>query len=181
MWTLNRIKGISEINLKHSFLRVSVEDLFAEWMIASAPPLTPTPSWMESNNSIASDFASFTKHLALRRLRSSLTAIGRTLPFFLDRAVSDALQRAFETIEGNLPVLPVITNFVIASRSDSEWSRKLYILLRAIDDLDTSWKDQLQFTYWKFSIVQKLCYRQIDTHLIQYYQAGGSLERFFGM
>ena len=116
-------------------------------MIASAPPLTPTPSRMESNKSIASDFASFAKHLALRHLRSSLTAIGRTPPFFLDRAVSDAKLRAFEINEGNLPLLPVFTKLVIALRADSEWSWKLYNLMRAIDDLGTFWKDQLQCTY----------------------------------
>ena len=77
---------------------------------------------MESNHSIASDFASFTKHLTIRRLRISLTAFGRTLPFFLDRALSDALQRFFETNEGNIPRLPVLTNLVVDLRSNSDWS-----------------------------------------------------------
>ena len=94
-------------------------------MIASAPPLTRTPSWMESNNSIASDFASFTKHLAIRRFRISLTAIGCS-HFLLDRAVSDALWRVFETNIENLPLLPVFTNLVIALRANSEWSGALH-------------------------------------------------------
>ena len=51
-----------------------------------------------------------------------ITAIGCTPPFFLERVVSDALQRGFETNEGNLPLLPVFTNLVIALRTDSEWS-----------------------------------------------------------
>ena len=51
-----------------------------------------------------------------------LTAIGRTPPFFSDKAVSDALQRAFETNERNLPLIPVFTNLVIALTADSEWS-----------------------------------------------------------
>ena len=81
---------------------------------------------MESNNSIASDFASFTQHLAIRRLRFSLTTIGRTLSFFLDKAVRDALQRAFETNEEHLHLLPVFTNIVVALGADSEWSEAVH-------------------------------------------------------
>ena len=101
-----------------SALRIFLLAIFVEWMIASTPPLTPTPSWMESNHLIASDFASFTKHLTMRRLRILFTAIGRTPPFFLDRTVSDALQKAFEINEGHLPLLPVFTNLVIALKAD---------------------------------------------------------------
>ena len=90
---------------------------------------------MESNISIAHDFASFTKHLAIRRLRFSLTAIGRT-PLFLDKAVSDALQRAFETNEGNLPLLQY-SQALLLLQVRIQSGRENYTLLRAIDALDT--------------------------------------------
>ena len=74
-------------------------------MIASAPPLMPTPNCKLSNSSIASDLASPAKHFAMRRRNTSPTAIGRTPPFFLDKAVSEAQQSALEIKTGKRPLL----------------------------------------------------------------------------
>ena len=70
--------------------------IFDEWMTASEPPLTLIPNCRLSNSSTTSHLASLAKNFAMRRGNISLTAIGRTPLFFLDRAVSEVQQSALE-------------------------------------------------------------------------------------
>ena len=58
----------------------------------------------------------------MRRRNSSPTAIGRTPPFFLDKAVSEAQQSALEIKTGKRPLLPKFTNFVMAFSANSDRS-----------------------------------------------------------
>ena len=88
--------------------------IFDEWMTASEPPLTLITNCSLSNSSTVSHLASLAKNFAMRRGNISLTAIGRTPLFFLDRAVSEVQQSALEKKAGKCPLLPKFTNFVIA-------------------------------------------------------------------
>ena len=61
----------------------------------------------------------------MMRRNTSPTAIGRTSPFFLDKAVSEAQQSALEIKAGKSPLLPKFTNFVISFRANSDRSGAL--------------------------------------------------------
>ena len=53
-------------------------------------------------NSVASEFASLAKHLAINVFNTSPTTIGRIHPFFMNIGDSDALQSASETYSESL-------------------------------------------------------------------------------
>ena len=85
--------------------------------MASAPPLTPTPSWLGANKVSAFWAKAVLKHLATTLHKRFPIAIGRRLLSFFLPATSLAPQRKGLTCWGTLPVAMTFTSLVKAPRA----------------------------------------------------------------
>ena len=117
---------------------------FDEWMVASAPLLSPTPNYRLSNSSLASDFTSIAWLLlwGVATLRQLVPGATRT---FLDRAVREAQQSALERAESNYFCVKN-TPIIIIEHTQLDGS---LFLSNVIQQLET-------FTHFKFNNGRKL-------------------------
>ena len=130
---------------------------------ANADSQLQTRLW---NSSIVSDIASLTRHFAMRHRNFSSAAIGRAPHFFLDEIGSEAQQSALEIKPGKSPCYQVLQTLLLLSEQ-TQTDQVQCSLLRAEDDLQTSYMDRLQCACWKSSVVLKLHFHWIGKHRMQ--------------
>ena len=87
------------------------------WMMASVPPLTPTPSWCGERSLAARRWMRVAQHLATRRRRMLPTAMGRMPPDFLAAACSRAPHRKGATSGDTEPPTSLLTREVSDCRA----------------------------------------------------------------
>ena len=105
-------KSICKIPEELDEVNIFSYEILVEFIMASAPPFTPTPNCRLWKSSFASKFASLAKNLAISLLKTSPTAIGRIPPFLFSKADNDALHRACETNSGTAPRQLMFTSLV---------------------------------------------------------------------
>ena len=105
-------KSNCKIPVELDELSIFSYEILVEYIMASAPPFTPTPISRLWKSFFASKFASLAKHLAISLLKTSPTAIERIPPFFFSIAENDALHRACETSSGSYPRQLMFTSLV---------------------------------------------------------------------
>ena len=111
-------------------------------IMVSAPAFNPTPHCKFSKSSFASNFASLAKRLAISRLKTSPTAIGRIPHFIFSKADSYALQRVCETNSGRSPRQLMFTSLVKTLKAICDYLKR-YTVQHAKDVRQTFLMDQL--------------------------------------